>query len=384
MKHAAHLPEAFKDVLDEETYKKSVAYTLDKIKFGLLSKIYDAAYLALILFSGLLASAYTSYVSRVGSGVFKEALFIILVTLALSIPSIPFELWSQFKIEEKFGFNRTTIKLWCLDKIKALMLSLLIGYPILLLLLSFIAWSPRHWWIWGFSLITGFQFLMLILYPKLILPIFNKLSPLNEGTLKERLMKLVEKTGFNTSSIHVMDGSRRSTHSNAFFTGFGKFRRVILYDTLVDQLSEEELEGVLAHEIGHYKKGHVPKSMLISSILMLVGFYLLSVAIESQAFYETFHFQQKAIAPAFILFSLLLGLFTFWLTPLFNLFSRKNEYEADAFAVQSVGNRQPLVTALRKLNEKNLSNLTPHPIFSFFYYSHPTLLEREAAMSQHG
>ena len=247
-------------------------------------------------------------------------------------------------------------------------------------LLSLVRWVGATWWLWGFGLLYGFQLLMLVLYPKLILPLFNKLTPLPAGELRARLLALGERTGFRAQTIEVMDGSKRSGHSNAFFTGFGRFRRIVLFDTLIAQLTPDELEAVLAHEIGHYRRGHIPKMLAVSAVTMLAGFAVVAWLAASPWFNLAFGFPPGELAPAFLLFGLLSGSVMFWFTPLMNLFSRKHEYEADAFAREAVGGPGPLLGALRKLAQKNLSNLTPHRWFSAFYYSHPTLVEREAAL----
>ena len=225
----------------------------------------------------------------------------------------------------------------------------------------------------------------MVLYPKLIMPLFNKLEPLEGGDLKDELMDLSDRSGFAAKTIEVMDGSKRSGHSNAFFTGFGKFRRIVLFDTLMEQLETNELKAVLAHEIGHYKRGHVPKMVAMSALGMLLAFWAIAFLANSTWFYAGFGFEGVvSIAPAFLLFSIMSGLITSWLTPVFSILSRKHEYEADAFARDAMGEYLSLVGALRKLNEKNLSNLTPHPLYSAFYYSHPTLLERESALKGEG
>jgi STE24 endopeptidase len=204
---------------------------------------------------------------------------------------------------------------------------------------------------------------------------------LGEGSLRQRLLKLAEQTQFRAQSIQVMDGSKRSRHSNAFFTGLGAFRKIVLFDTLIQQLSEPELEAVLAHEIGHYKKKHIPKMLAASAGASLLGFYCLAVLANQAWFYRAFGFQPGNSAAAFLLFGLLAGVVTFWFSPWAHLWSRRYEYQADRFAAQAMGEPSSLIGALRKLNEKNLSNLTPHPLYSGFYYSHPTLLEREAALT---
>ena len=221
---------------------------------------------------------------------------------------------------------------------------------------------------------------MLILYLKLILPLFNKLSPLPEGELRTRLLALGDRTGFRAQAIEVIDGSKRSGHSNAYFTGFGRFRRIVLFDTLIAQLTPEELEAVLAHEIGHYRRGHIPKMIALSAVMMFGGFAAIAWLARSEWFNRSFGFPGGELAPSFLLFGLLAGAVTFWFTPLGNLLSRKYEYEADAFAREAVGGPGAMVGALRKLAQKNLTNLTPHRWFSGFYYSHPTLVEREAAL----
>jgi STE24 endopeptidase len=228
--------------------------------------------------------------------------------------------------------------------------------------------------------------LLLVIAPAIIMPLFNKFTPLPEGTLRERLFALAQRTDFPTRSIDVMDGSKRSRHSNAFFTGLGRFRKIVLFDTLIAQLTEPELESVLAHEIGHYKKRHVIKLLGVSVAGVLVAFAAIAWLARQQWFYRTFGFQYQAgfaaanVVPAMLLFALLAGTISFWISPVVHVWSRSFEYEADAFARATMGEVQSLIRALRKLSEKNLSNLTPHPLYSSVYYSHPTLLEREQAL----
>jgi STE24 endopeptidase len=285
-------------------------------------------------------------------------------------------------IEQRYGFNKSTLKLWISDKIKEFVIGLIIGIPLLSLILWLFGVFDKTWWIWAFGAVAVFQILMLVLYPRLILPLFNKLSPIEDGELKDRLIAMSDRAGFKANAIFVMDGSKRSSHSNAFFTGFGKFRRIVLYDTLISQLSISELEAVLAHEIGHYKLGHVPKMIASSFVMMFFGFAAIAWLARSPWFYEGFGFSpDTGMAPALLLFSVLVPLFTFWLHPVFNAVSRRYEYQADAFAKQVCGGGEDLVASLRKLHTKNLGNLTPHKIYSAFHYSHPTLLEREAALN---
>ena len=379
-KHATQPPPPVAAVLDAQTYAKSVAYTTAKLRLARLELVWDALVLAVVLFSGILQPVYEKFAALSPNGRWDDALFLIAVGVLMGLPSLPLEWWAQFRLEARFGFNQSTMKLWVMDKLKGLVLMLAIGFPLLWALLSLVSWAGDAWWLWGFALVMVFQLLMLVLYPKLILPLFNKLTPLPEGDLRNRLMGLSDRTGFRASTIQVMDGSKRSTHSNAFFTGFGRFRRIVLFDTLIAQLTPEELEAVLAHEVGHYKRGHIPKTWALSSAMMFGGFAAIAWLAKSDWFNPAFGLPAGELAPTFLLFSLLSGVAMFWLTPLGNLLSRKHEYEADAFARDAVGGATPMIGALRKLSEKNLSNLTPHPWYSGFYYSHPTLVERERAI----
>jgi STE24 endopeptidase len=382
-RHAGAPPPAVAAIMDGETHAKAVAYTLAKSRFGDLTEVFDTLVLVLVLLSGVLPALFSEVVRWSGpEAAWNHALFILLAGVLLAIPSLPFEWWEQFRIEQKFGFNKSTPGLWVTDKVKGVLLMFAIGFPLLWALLSLVRWVGDAWWIWGFALMFGFQLLMLILYPKLILPLFNKLTPLPEGDLRTRLMALGDRTGFRAQTIEVIDGSKRSGHSNAYFTGFGRFRRIVLFDTLIAQLSAEELEAVLAHEIGHYRRGHIPKMIAMSAAMMFGGFAVVAWLARSPHFNPAFGFPPAQLAPSFLLFGLLSGAVTFWFSPLTNLLSRHYEYEADAFAREAMGGPVAMIGALRKLAQKNLTNLTPHPWFSGFYYSHPTLVEREAALAK--
>jgi len=374
-------PPAVTAIFDAPTYAKSVEYTLAKGRLARIELVLDAVVLLVVLFGGFLPWLYGKFAPLSPQGHWDDALFFLTALMVISLPSLPLEWWAQFRLEERFGFNKSTLGLWIADKFKALALALVIGFPLLWALLSLVGWVGKAWWIWGFALTFGFQLLMLVLYPKLIVPLFNKLTPLPDGELKARLLALADRIGFHASTIEVIDGSKRSGHSNAYFTGFGRFRRIVLYDTLIAQLGTDELEAVLAHEVGHYKCGHIPKMLALAAVLMFGGFAVIAWLAHSAWFNLAFGLPAGELAPAFLLFLLLSGLVTFWFSPLGNRMSRKHEYEADAFAKTAVGGIRPMIEALRKLSKENLSNLTPHPWFSGFYYSHPTLVERERAMT---
>jgi STE24 endopeptidase len=377
VRHAGAVPEAFREIIEPAAYAKSVEYTLAKSRLHQWELLWSTAVLAAALFSGVLPRAFQFFAERFGTSVWSMAAYLFAVGLALGLTGLPFEWHGQFRLEERFGFNTTTQKLWWLDRLKGLLLALALGLPLLALLLKLAEWAGAEWWLWAWGAMVGFHLLMLVLSPVLILPLFNKFTPLADGSLRDCLLALARRTGFRARYIQVMDGSKRSRHSNAFFTGFGRFRRIVLYDTLIEQLRESELAAVLAHEIGHYKMGHIPKMLLWLAVSLLAGFYALAWLARQEWFYRAFGFEPGQIAPAFLLFGLLAGTVTFWLTPPANWWSRRFEYQADAFAAQVMGEPDSLINALRRANEKNLGNLTPHPLYSGFYYSHPTLLERE-------
>jgi len=380
-RHAAGPPPAVAAMMDAATYGRAVGYSLAKLRFDSIVDTVDAAVLAAALASGVLPWLYAPFRALAPDGSWNGALYLLATGLLLGLVSLPFDWWGQFRLEQRFGFNQSTLRLWVADKLKGMLLVVGIGFPLLWALLGLVRWTGDRWWLWGFALLFGFQLLLIVLYPRLILPLFNRLTPLAAGELRERLLALADRTGFRARTIQVMDGSRRSAHSNAFFTGFGRFRRIVLYDTLVDQLAPGELEAVLAHEIGHYKRGHIPKMLAVSAALQAGGFALVAWLARSAWFNAAFGFPPRELAPTFLLFGLLSGLVTFWFSPVFNLVSRHHEYEADAFARDAVHGPGPLVDALRKLARKNLSNLTPHPLYSGFHYSHPTPVERERALT---
>lgn len=379
--HSDEVPGPFRETVIPETYRNTVAYTLAKLRFGRWEDGWSTVVTLAALFTGLLPQSLDWTQEKLGESAWANAAWLFGVGVLLSLPGFPFDWWGQFRLEERFGFNTTTQRLWWLDRLKGLLLAALLGYPLLVLVVKLFGWMGDRWWLWAWAVMMGFQLVMMVLAPIFILPLFNKLTPLTDGTLRDRLLALGERTGFSANTILVMDGSKRSRHSNAFFIGFGRFRKIVLFDTLISQLTDPELEAVLAHEVGHYKRGHIPKMLLWSAASSLAGFAVIGWLARSPLFTEGFGFAPDGgVAPTLLLFALLCGSVTFWLSPLANFWSRKREFEADTYAANAVGTSAPLIGALRKLTEKNLSNLTPHPWFSAWHYSHPTLLERETAM----
>jgi STE24 endopeptidase len=379
-RRAGAVPPALVGVMDAATFAKAGDYTLAKSRFASVEMIYEAAVLAAVIFSGLLPWMWVRFDGLAPGAAWSGALFLVATMILIGLPGLPLAWWAQFKLEARYGFNQSTLGLWVSDQVKSTLLGLVIGFPIAWALLALVSRAGPHWWVWGFVLLFGFQLLMLVLYPKLILPLFNKLTPLPEGEARTRLLALSDRTGFKAQTIEVMDGSKRSAHSNAFFTGFGRFRRIVLFDTLMNQLAQDELEAVLAHEIGHYKRGHIPKRLVTLALLQFGAFAAIAWLAQASWFNTAFGLPSGATAATFLLFGLLGGLVTFWFSPIGNRVSRKHEYEADAFARDAMGGAAPLSGALRKLSQKNLSNLTPHPLYSAVYYSHPTLVERERAL----
>src|SRR5436190_5915877 len=385
--HAAAVPEAFQGTIDEATYARSVEYTLAKGRLCQVEAIYDTLLLIAVLFGGVLPRVLHLFSENWGASAWSMAAFLFVVGAGLSFASLPLDWYGQFKLEQRFGFNTATQKVWWMDRLKGLLLGLILGYPLLVLILKLVEWTGQLWWLWAWAALLFFQLVMLVLAPVLILPLFNKFTPLPEGSLCDRLLALASRTGFRAQSIQIMDGSKRSRHSNAFFTGFGRFRKIVLFDTLIQQLTEPELEAVLAHEIGHYKKKHLPRMLAVSALLSLAGLFLLSILAKQDWFFQAFGFSafsSSSIAIALLLFGLLSGLATFWFSHVGHWWSRRYEHQADAYARDIMAEAHSLIGALRKLNEKNLSNLIPHPLYSRFYYSHPTLLEREKALNTPG
>ena len=379
-------PNNSKHLMDEHTWEKASNYSLSKSKFSRVEEVFGFI-LFFPIFLYILPNVFNTWpITRLDS-VWWSSFVATALLNTLQIPGLIFDWYNQFILEEKYGFNKSTKKLWILDKVKGIVL----GFSLSYLLLALLIWMyrllsfelPQIWWIVVFLVFFMIQLLMMVLFPKLILPLFNKLSPLDEGELKDRLMKLSDKTGFKANSIEVIDGSKRSGHSNAYFTGFGRFRRIVLYDTLIEQMSVEEIEAVLAHEVGHYKMGHIPKRLIMSFFTGLLGFGLIGYLLQSEWFYMGIGLDASltsSLGPLIVGLSLILGFFTYWLIPLSNFFSRKHEFEADNFAKNSVGGADSLISALRKLYVKNLSHPLPHPLMAGFHYSHPTLLERENAL----
>ena len=379
------IPEAFHGKIAPQDYARSIEYTLSKARFQRWSEFYGSAVLLIVLLSDLLGvvdrwSAHWASIISLGS-YGQGIIFCGAVSAILTLAALPTELYSTFGIEAMFGFNKTTIGLYLSDKLKGLVLGLLIGVPFLLVVLWLMDIMGRAWWLWAFAFIAAFQLLMILIFPTFIAPWFNKFEPLREGELRQRILALAEQIGFTTSGIYSMDGSRRSAHSNAYFTGIGKAKRIVLFDTLIDQMSTAQGLAVLAHEMGHYKMKHIHRMLGVQMVFLFGALYILSLLVGYAPFYAAF-----GLAPsnhgALVLFSLVSGPFTFFLAPFMNRLSRRQEYEADRFAAITLRDGTAMEEALINLTVKNLSNLTPHPWYSVYHYSHPTAVERINAIRQ--
>ncbi len=379
------IPEFFQGKLSAEQYRVSVEYTIAKSRFGRWSEVYHRTVTLMILFSGLLvvfdrlaaAMARQFSLGAYGHGIF----FCLAVGLCFFVAGSVTDLYSTFALEARFGFNKTSVGLYVADKVKGLSLGLVLGLPFLWVILWLMDVTGRLWWLWAFAFISAFQLLMIVIFPTFIAPWFNKFEPLKEGEFRDRILALADQVGFKTSGIYSMDGSKRSAHSNAYFTGIGNSKRIVLFDTLLDQMNMTQGLAVLAHEMGHYKMKHIRRMLIVQMTFLLIGLFILSLLIDYRPLYAAFGLAPSHHA-ALVLFSLLEGPFTFYLGPLMNLLSRKHEYEADRFAAVTLHDGKAMEEALISLTVKNASNLTPHRWYSAYHYSHPTPAERIGAIRQ--
>jgi len=372
----ADLPYEFQDVYDRDAYEQSQRYLRHATVFSLVTAAFDLVVLLVFWFSGGF-NFLDLLVRSAGFSSLVTGLFYIGVLLLLqSLISLPFSVYQTFVLEEKFGFNKTSPVTFMADKVKAAFLAFLLGTPVLAGLLWFFENSGSLAWLWAWAAVSLFGFLLQYIAPTLIMPLFNKFTPLEDGELKGTIMEYARSVGFPLTGIYVIDGSKRSAKANAFFTGFGKQKRIALFDTLVENHSVTEIVAVLAHEIGHYRKKHILISMVLSVINMGVVFFLLSVFMNNRALFDAFFMDELSVYASLLFFSLLYSPVEFILSVFLQFLSRRHEFQADHFAVTTYSGGSTLVEALKKLSRKNLSNLTPHPLYVFLNYSHPPVLQR--------
>ncbi|MBT9493738.1 MAG: M48 family metallopeptidase [Paucibacter sp.] len=385
-RHRDQVPPAFAATVPLAAHQKAADYTVARSRFGLLNLAFSAVVLlAWTLLGGLDALnmlVYDATYTRFGAMAYQLALLLTFVLIG-ALLDLPWELYDTFRIEQRFGFNRMTWKMYVNDALKGAAVGAVIGLPIAALMLWLMGAAGSYWWLWAWASWMGFNLLILVLYPTVIAPLFNKFEPLPDEALKSRVEGLMARCGFAAKGLFVMDGSRRSAHGNAYFTGFGPAKRVVFFDTLLARLNGPEVEAVLAHELGHFKHKHVLKRMLTMFALSLAGFALLGWLSSQSGFYLAFGVQPNLAAPndaiALLLFMLVLPVFSFFFTPLASLISRRDEFQADAYAC-SHARGSDLASALLKLHEDNAGTLTPDPLFARFYYSHPPATERLGAI----
>lgn len=388
--HRAAVPAAFAGAVPLESHQKAADYTVARSRFGLLSLAFNSAVLlGWTLLGGLgLLNAWVLDLCATLPAAWQPMGYQLglLTAFALvgALLDLPWELYATFRIEQAFGFNRVTWQLYLADALKGLLLAALLGLPIAALILWLMGAAGGTWWLWAWAVWMGFNLLVMVLYPSVIAPLFNKFEPLEDASLRERVEQLMARCGFAAKGLFVMDGSRRSAHGNAYFSGFGPAKRVVFFDTLLSKLSPGEVEAVLAHELGHFKHRHILKRLVMMFALSLAGFALLGWLAREPGFYLAFGVKPSLAAPndalALLLFMLVMPVFSFFFTPLASTLSRRDEFQADAYACAQASGAD-LRSALLKLHEDNAGTLTPDPVFARFYYSHPPAAERLAAIA---
>jgi STE24 endopeptidase len=381
--HRDEVPAAFRERVPLAAHHKAADYTIAKSRFGMLETAFAAAVLLGWTLLGALDLLNRALLGWMGPGMAQQIALVAAFVVISGVLDLPFTLYQTFVIEERFGFNKMTLRLWLIDLVKGLALGVALGLPLLWVVLWLMHAGGSLWWLYAWVILAAWQLFLMWIAPRFILPLFNKFTPLQDEALKERVTRLMDRCGFAAKGLFVMDGSKRSAHANAFFTGFGANKRVVFFDTLLAQLSHGEMEAVLAHELGHFKRRHIVKRMASGFIVSLAGFALLGWLSQQVWFYTGLGVRPNVAggndAVALLLFMLAVPVFSFFVSPIVARFSRKHEFEADAFAVEHASGRD-LAAALLKLYEDNASTLTPDPVFVQFYYSHPPASERLARM----
>ncbi len=375
-KHGNEVPPVFQGSVDGENLARISAYTADSSNFGIVVTLFGQALLLVILLSGFLPWL-SETVNRWQPGFIVRGLAFFAVLASISnLLHIPFGLYSTFVIEDRYGFNTRTLRLWFVDWIKSMAISAILSGILLSLLLALLSYLENTWWMWAWVMIGIFELVMLWLYPVLIAPLFNKFEPIMDEALKDRIVSLMEQAGLRVSGVFQMDAGKRSKHTNAYFTGIGRTKRIVLFDTLLASHPEEEIISVLAHEAGHWKKKHILKQLVVLEVLSLIGLYVVARLLNWPFMYQTFGFGEPIAYVGLFLVGTLMGPLSYFVRPLGSAISRRFEREADAVAVTLMETAKPMRDALRRLATENLANLVPHPLYAWFYYSHPPPVER--------
>jgi STE24 endopeptidase len=376
--HRGAVPAEFRDSIAPESHRKAADYSVAKLRLALAETVVGALFVLLLTLGGLLQAMHAAWAALFAAGGYAHGIAFIAALAVLSfLVDLPFSLYRTFVIEARFGFNKMTPRLWLADLAKGTLLGAAVGLPVLLAVLWLMARMGSYWWLYVWLFWMGFNLLVLLVYPTLIAPLFNTFSPLADESLRARIEALLTRCGFRASGLFVMDGSKRSAHGNAYFTGFGAAKRIVFFDTLIEKLRPEEVEAVLAHELGHYKYRHVWKRIGLMALASLGFLWLLGLIIAEPWFYNGLGMTSPSTAAALVLFALVAPLFTFPLAPLMSGLSRRHEYEADAYAARQT-RAGDLVAALVKLYRDNAATLTPDPLYSKFYDSHPPAAARIA------
>lgn len=373
-------PAVLANAVDAPTHVRMRDYTDMRCRFALFADSVSAVVVLVVVLSGVLGALDTAVARLAVHAYLAGGIYVLLAGAFFTVLGIPAALYSQFVIEARFGFNRTTLGLFLIDRLKGCLISLVISAVVLFVLFAFMDRAGSFWWLYAAGFIISFQFVLLVLYPTVIAPLFNRFVPVEEGEVRARLSALAERLGYRLRGIFVMDGSKRSRHSNAYFTGLGPVKQIVLFDTLIEVLDAVEVEAVVAHEIGHERLSHIPQRLALGVAGTVAGLWVLSLLLDYAPLFAAFGIAELSHHAALVLLVLLAGPFTFWLGPLSALWSRRHEYAADQFASRAVDSSRPLGDALIKLSRDNLANLAPHPWYSFYHYSHPTLVERLAAL----
>ena len=374
-RHRGEVPAPFAGSVSADEHGKAADYTIAKVRFGRVSTVVDALVLLFLTVGGGIALIdglwrHTALAEPwLGVGVIAS------VAIFTQLVSLPFSIWRTFRLEARFGFNRTTPALFLADLAKGLALAVALGGPLLIATLYLMERAGRWWWLWAYGLWLAVMFLMAWAWPAFIAPLFNRFTPLADASLKARIEALLERCGFASKGVFIVDSSRRSSHGNAYFTGIGRHKRIVFFDTLLEHLAHPEVEAVLAHELGHFRLKHVRKRLALSMLTMFLGLALLGWLARQPGFYAALGVPVPSTHAALLLFVLVVPVFTFFVTPLGALWSRRHEFEADAFASQHASAAE-LATALVKLHRDNATTLTPDPVYAAFYYSHPPPLTR--------
>lgn len=376
-RHRNEVPEAFAQTISPEAHRKAADYTVARTRLTSIDIVVEAGVLMAWTLGGGLAWVDRAWRTLEWPPVATGVGVLLTIVAVGALIDLPFRLWRTFRIEQEFGFNRTTPALFAMDQIKGALLLLVLGVPLAAVILWLMHVAGEFWWLYAWAVWLGFNLLMVWAWPAFIAPIFNRFTPLEDESLRRRIDALLERCGFSSNGVFVIDGSRRSAHGNAYFSGFGRNKRIVFFDTLLDQLRPEEIEAVLAHELGHFKHRHIAKNVAVMALASLAGLALLAWLMERSWFYTALGVPEPSIHAALALFMLVLPVFTFFLQPLFARLSRRHEFEADAFAARQCP-AERLISALVNLYRENASTLTPDPLWSAFHDSHPPAAERIA------